>query len=618
MNLLLQKTFERRGYEFDFFDRLYSIGHVLPGNVDQLCEALSIYRKDQKLLVLLTDFDMDGIMCGVEGYAGLSELGFSVALWLPDVSFYGFNRRTIDAIRAMYPNVSGILTGDVGVTCFDGIAYAKSLGLDVFVTDHHLPKSSLPDGNVVVDPYLGDQEHAFPEICGAYVLYQVLRYFAEHYMEPSGYYVQQIERLRMFAGLGTISDGMPLFYENRPLVLDCVRLARFVWDEGQGSLLSYVSGCDVYRRAFFGFYQLLSAFHDAKKFTTADTLDETFFAYYVAPCFNSIKRMDGNIQNAYDVFFGSQEHSLAAIKCLFSLTEKRKRMTKAFFAELKDSTQPWAPYVYITEAASGLRGLLAQQLLSETGEPVFVVAYEDGGYSGSGRCPSWFSMLRDGFHSDVPAFCHSWWAAGHPQAFGFGISDEAALDEFVAFLKEQISKLKPAEEELVFQPDYVISTFGDGDTEPDPELFADFLYELPKLHPFGSGFPEPEGRICFSRQDVESVQVMGSDHNHIKFLLEQRLTIICFFQAELFSPNDLHRVSLDSLPDRIEVTGKLGYNVFRGRRNLQFVGSVTELSDVPVSSAAHSDYEDLLCMLREKQVQLAKESEVEADASVDA
>lgn len=594
MNFLLQRTFENRGYPSDFFDSYFSGGHVLPEHIDTLCGRLSSYQKEQKLLVLLTDFDMDGIMCGVTGYAGFCELGFRVVLWLPDVRCYGFTASTIDEIVKMYPDVSGILTGDVGITCFDGVSYAKQLGLDVFVTDHHKPKASLPAADVIVDPYLGDQTDAFPNICGANVLYQVLRYYAEYFMIPSGHYVSQIERLRLFAGLGTMSDSMPLYHENRSMVQDSVLLARFLWGDGHGRMLSYLDGCPAYRLAFYGFYQVLRAFHRRKKFSDLESLNETFFAYYIAPCFNSIKRMEGNLSDAYDVFFGSGTVAERAVERLLSLTERRKRSVKKYLDEIVNTPQPWAPYVYITDAPSGLRGLLAQDLLSERGEPVFVVAQEGSEYAGSGRCPSWFPFLSCGFREDVPMQFQSWWAAGHPTAFGFGISDEAALDDFVVFLKQQISKLKPPEEELVFHPDYLISTFGDGDTDVDRSLFSEFLFELSHLHPFGSGFPEPEGRICFSRRDVESVFVMGSDFNHIKFQLTSGITVICFFQAELFSPDKYHKVSVSSLPGRIEVTGKLGYNVFRGRRTIQFVGSVTELSGTSSAALVTQDYLSLV------------------------
>lgn len=584
MNLLLERTFENRGYDSDFFDKLVSVGHAFPDRIDDMCRLLDVYRKEQKLLVLFTDFDFDGISCGTLGYAAFSEFGFHTVLWLPDVSWgYGFSRQSVDAILDQYPNASGILTADVGIGAFDGVSYARSKGLDVFVTDHHLPKKSavspdgvrLPDACSVVDSYLSDPDSSFPEICGSYVLYQVLRYYAEYYMDSPGYYIQQVERLRVLAGLGTLSDGMPLYHENRFLVRDTVSFLRFLWCDGTGDMLQYIPGCNVYRSVFYGLYRILDTFFGMGKFQDYHGIDETFLSFYLTPAFNSIKRMCGDITDAYGAFFFGEEQSRECISNIMELTELRKEKTEEAFAILHDSVQPWAPYLYVTEAASGLRGLLAQKMMAETGEPVLVVGRSEDGYSGSGRTPSWYSFLKYG----IPDGPCGWWAAGHPNAFGFGVSDEACIDELIRHLKRTIAEHRPPDEAIEFVPDYLISTVGEGDTDINCELFQDFLYELETCRPFGSGFPEPTGMIRFSKRDVEEFRVMGHNHEHIKMTLEKGLTVICFFQSDLFPQSRDHKVIEDLAPDVIEVTGKLGFNRFRGVTSVQFVGSIANLSD---------------------------------------
>ena len=107
MNRLLEKTFENRGYASDFLDDILTCNHSIPFGTDILCNYLDSYRQSQDLIVLLTDFDFDGICSGVIGLAGLAELGFNVALYLPDVSKgYGFDKdnrnisKTADMIEA--------------------------------------------------------------------------------------------------------------------------------------------------------------------------------------------------------------------------------------------------------------------------------------------------------------------------------------------------------------------------------------------------------------------------------------------------------------------------------------------------------------------------------------
>lgn len=579
MNLLLEKMFENRGYASSFLDNILTCNHSLPLGVKDLCLRLDAYRESQQLIVLLTDFDFDGICSGVIGYGGLSELGFNVALYKPDVTKgYGFGPDEIDDIVRQFPDVRAILTGDVGITAVKGIVYAKALGLDVFVTDHH-KGVGVPQSDVIVDPCRDIDVDSYSFICGANVMYQVLRYYAEHHMTVNrGYYIEQIDRLRVFAGFGTISDSMPLYHENRPIVMDAVQICRMLFADGneESTMHSSIPGCNEYRCMFYGLRALLMAYMEAGKITTNRDITESFFGYYVAPMFNSIKRMGGLVEYAYLVFFGGCEYANQALAYLFDLNMQRKALVADKFDFIYQVSQPWAPYIYLTDAPSGICGLLAQQIMSVTGLPTLVVHSNGDGYIGSGRSPEWLPFLQLG----LPTGC-SWWAAGHDVAFGFGCDNDHSLDLLVKHIEELVHQYKPADSDLELKPDFVISEFGDGDADLDISLLSNYVRSKELCRPFGSGFPTPCTEFRFASRSV-TWRVIGSEQNHLKLTFQNGVNAMAFFDAEkigaIIDPKT-HDVDVNALPVEIVMYGDWDFNIFNDVVTLQFIGHIVNLGD---------------------------------------
>ena len=570
MNRLIERMMQNRGYDVDFFQKIEECKHFLPTNIDMLCERLHHYHQTGERVVLLTDFDMDGISAGVVGFAGMAELGFNVALYLPDTGAYGFDDTDIDNIVSDYADVKAIVTADVGITAFNGVQHAKELGIEMLVTDHHSPAEVLPNASVLVDPVCDKGDDYFPGICGAHVLYLVLRYYAEHYSNDAFFMCQQIDRLRVFAGLGTISDSMPLYYENRPLVRDAVAICRLIYGDDNLSVLDLIDGCEIYRRAFAGLFVMLDTFKSANKLSDVNSIDETFFSYYVAPAFNSVKRMHAEIELAYNVFFGGLDVAKESMERILELTEERKQLVADAFSALLDdrAVQPYAPYVYITDAPAGVRGLLAQQIMSLTGEPVLVVGQSDNGvsYVGSGRCPMWFPFL------DLTATLDYVHPAGHNPAFGVMIDDDEGCAALVSFIRDKLVSQKPSDDTLVVHPDFRISTVDEtADTDIDMELFDDFLHEIDLYRPFGTGFPAPDVELEFRPKDAEWFY-LGKDKNHIKAVLPGGLTLLCFNQASFFPGS----IDASQFPEVTKVRGHLNLNEFAGATTVQFLGKLND------------------------------------------
>ena len=564
MNRLIEKMFENRGYTREYVRAINVPNDDKLLNVDELCARLKDIHDKNIQIVVLPDFDMDGIAAGTVGFAGLAELGFNVALFMPNPDDgYGFTDDTIMRLLNEYPDVGCILTCDVGITCYRGITTAKLCGVDVLITDHHKVQddfNKMMKADVVVDPLREDDNYRLKGICGAYVLYQCLQHYANTYCSP--FMQEQIRRLRVFAGIGTVSDSMPLLHENRQLVRDSVAICRLVYGDGTPWFVNAMLGNDVYRRAFYGLHVALAMFADLGKITKTADINEEFFGFYLAPTFNAVKRMSGDMSIAFGVFFGPNPND--SMSELMSLNDQRKLMVAEYLEQIVNSHQSYAPYIYTTNAPAGILGLIATKLMAIDNEPKVVLRLDEKGYHGSGRSPVWYPFASRGLEE-------GFFIAGHENAFGIGITDSREMKSLHAFLKKDVADVKAATDMSLFgapTPDFVIATDGTGDTGIDITLFVEYLSELEGLRPFGSAFEAPYVKLEFMANEAEWT-VLGSTKQHLKITLPYGFEVLCWNQS--------NKLSYGASGEKITVTGYLGKNEFRGRHTVNFVGDIMEL-----------------------------------------
>lgn len=571
---LMELLFQNRGYDADLLDKisLYDRNEVFL-NVDDLCDRLLGYRARQERVVFVPDYDMDGIMSGVIGFAGLVELGFQASLYIPEPHRgYGFDKEDVDDILSQYPDTKAILTADTGITCFSGVEYAKSKGLAVMVTDHHHQAATLPDADVVVDPMQKADPFSFPEVCGAYVIYCCLLKVAERLGNRNQ--IDQIRRLRMFAGIGTIADSMPVISSNRELVKDAIAIARLLYSNGNTFVVDSIKGTAAYRRVFYGFHQVLTFYKEAGKLNEPSDIDEGFFGFYVTPMFNSVKRLGriGDMSRVFGVFF--KDDPTEDIDYLIQLNDQRKEMVNRYMVNIELSDQPFAPYLYLTDAPLGIAGLLATKLMDATAGPCMVgrIDVDDDGncvFHGSGRSPEWFPFLKLNPAPDLLG------ALGHEGAYGFvmELDDEAlwkdSCETYVKLLEERLQSSKTASQDVIARalvPDFVIADDGTGDTDIDILEFMEFVSEAERMKPFGRGFPEPNILLKFRAGDGEW-KTMGSMQQHLKISLPHGLDVICWNQAEKVE-------QADDPTKECQVWGKLSVNEFHQSVTVQFLGDL--------------------------------------------
>lgn len=550
--VLMTEVMKNRGYDTDYLCSIEEGSVQTMRGMDDMTEKLHALQISGAHIVILPDFDMDGIASGTLGFAGLSEMGFHVSLYIPNSKeSYGFREADIDKILQQHPDVKAILTCDVGSGCYAAISYAKRAGIEMLITDHHSVAVVPADASVVVNPMQSGDSYEHKGICGAFVLWQVINAFAQEY--GTVHQREAIERLRVFAGIGTVSDSMPMLYENRQLVRDTIAICRSVYSEGDFEYIRTMGAGEIYTRAFQGLFYVLKAYQELGKIDCPDDIDEEFFGYYMAPMFNALKRMSVSVEEAFLVFFGDNQEE--RVSNLLALNEQRKVLVEQYLMQIQNETNVHAPYIYVTDAPAGFAGLLAMRLMQASGEPTIVVRKTDDGYEGSVRSPEWYPFLTVAREMNDDRVS----AAGHEAACGISIADDEAMFDLFMYLTGTTNTMRPVEQAPVY--DAVIGIDGCAPFEVD--VMSSYVHDKHVYRPFGSQFEKPVILARFSTEFAVYDHI-GSERQHLRITLPGGIKILCWNQAGAEDGND----------GMLQVLGDINASKFRQVTTYQMEGRI--------------------------------------------
>lgn len=579
----------RRQWTDEYLTEISREDHEPLKDIDTMVRALESARIAGHTVTIAPDFDMDGISSGVLGYAGLKELGFTVNLYIPDYRRgHDLSPADIDDIAEQFPETRVLLTCDGGVNSNDGIRAGQALGWQVLVTDHHQELEPGCAADITVNPCRIDETYALRGICGAHVLYQVLELYAATFQPMKTW---EIRMLRLFAGLGTVSDVMPVLFENRAMVRDSLSIARLLYAAAPKTIPNRFGDFDpdldaidisrtvllqllrtdthdpAYVCALTGFSLLMKAFTQAGKARDIDEIDEGFYGFYVAPTMNSPRRIGTPLSDCFAVFVAETEaQQFAAAQRLIINNDKRRELVVQHLEELTKGDQPLAPEVYFSSAPSGMYGLLANSMMQRTGQPVIVMNRPTSLtdiVGGSARAPGWFDVItrlggRDEF-----------WAVGHQQACGVKLRSAADLDALVDTFREQIQlAIIEAGSGIESEPDLRLGTGPRFDASlSEVDRLIDFVRRVETLRPFGHGFTGPVVEVVL---EGFLVQRIGSEAQHVRIISADGTTCLWWNAAEQ-EFDRLAAMQDDEADPQLRVFGRIGTNVFKDTERVQII-----------------------------------------------
>ena len=431
-------------------------------------------------IVIYGDYDVDGISATAILYECLSSQGAHVRCKLPTRgSGYGLTRPALEALARK--GFTLVITVDNGISAVEEAACAKELGLDLVITDHHLPGETLPDAVAVVDPKRADDESPFKNLCGAGVAFKLCA--ALEGCDPA----ELLEMYGEFVALGTVADVMPLVGENRVLVREGLALLQ-----------------DTMRP---GLHALLESGGYAGKPVTTDTV-----SYGLAPRLNAAGRMDNASVALKLLLCGDEEQATGIAARLAEINTERQQTEQDVFAaacrtletdpaRLQDrvlvvSGEDWHP---------GVIGIVAARLMERYSRPVLVISLHEGEGRGSGRAPDAFDL-----HSALTACAgHLTRFGGHAAAAGIEIEEEK-LPAFRQAINEWAAQHAARPAPVTLQLDAVVTL---------EELDLPNVQELNRLAPFGRENPTPV--LLVQNAVVDGVWAMGAEGRHTRVRLRQ-------------------------------------------------------------------------------------------------
>lgn len=602
---------ERRGWTSNYLASATNPEHPDLLDIDRMAAALHEARTSGKKVTIAPDFDMDGITSGVLGYAGLSELGFDVSLHMPDYTRgHDLTEEDIEEIHRACPGTGVLLTCDGGVNSHRGIAAAKAKGWLTLVTDHHQELEPGSSADITVNPCRIDETYPNKGICGAHVLYQVIERYARTYCPQKTW---EIGLLKLFAGIGTVSDVMPILMENRQLLKDSLSIGRLLhvaapmerkdapWLEPapekidiDGSALLQVlragraEHSEAFVAAFEGYALVLKAFAMNGKLRDRSDLDEGFYGFYLAPAMNAPRRIGTSLLDCFDVFLpGARQDRLDAMQRIIDNNELRKQMvvdhTEQMLEEQAQGLQPHSPWIWFSDAPKGMLGLLANKLMHDAGHPVVVLGKpqeddEARSLSGSARAPEWFDVIASLEAHGDPALS----AIGHAQACGVRVGREELLDGLVDVLRDatEAMALQLAQGPALRHGDLVFGDQPDADAAlVDADELKQLVRMLENLRPFGHGFEQPVYEVHLGLAALR-VKAIGSEKQHLSLTTRAGLRVLWWNRADLLET--LQRLAAKASGDpenevrpqpvaNIRATAKLQLNEFKGHTSVQLV-----------------------------------------------
>lgn len=506
-------------------------------DIDQITQKINDAISQKKSILVYGDYDSDGICATTILYLFLKSKGANVNVFIPNrfENGYGISVDAIEEIVADYaPDL--IVTVDLGITAVEEVEILKEEGIDIVITDHHLPLEETPDC-LILDPKHNNENYGFDALCGAGVAMKLVEAMAGR---------DEANKYLDIAAIATVGDIVPLIDENRAIAKlgiekinkgDCLKSLTFLKNKLE---LDKISSGDI--------------------------------SFKIVPRLNACGRMD-NALKVFDFLIETDEKELeykyAEIESdntlrLASIDKGNKTIEKVL--ENYDTEEP--SVLVKGDFHEGIIGILASRICHEYNKPTIVFTKtENGTLKGSGRSIS--SVDLHSLIASMPDYLENF--GGHKMAVGVEISPDV-FDEFKATLNAKILENVTAEDFVIDDSKY--------DIEITEEDFCEhFVSQVDLLEPFGCDNEKPVFMIKQGKMNVEPISEKAFKHYRC-FTAENRvITGFNFYKnVEILKTESEKQFLVD-----------VGINTFKGKTSINVIAKGLKVRNVVFDDDASQD-----------------------------
>ncbi len=448
---------------------------LLPG-IKKAVERIRKAKEKKEKILIYGDYDVDGITSVSLCLMILKELGLNVDFYIPErlTEGYGLNNEALKLAQAQ--NIHLIITVDCGITNSEEILFAKNLGIDVIVTDHHLPEEGKkPEAMAIIDPMVGECPEELKYLAGVGVAYKLMQALTGDNL------TQHLD----LVALGTIADLAPLTGENRIFIKEGLKQIKESKKEGIKELLK------------------------VSKLTNQE-INSYHIGFLLGPRINAAGRV-ASAKKAVELLstkFSEKANTIA--NELNQQNRERQKIQKKIFEDACDLIEKGEmdsnySIVLVKEGwHPGVAGIVASKVVEKFYLPTIILCLEKGIAKGSGRSIENFHL----FHAikkckDLLLSC-----GGHKLAIGLTLKEEN-VPRFKKRLEEEAkNSLSEDDFQKKINIDSLLSF---------SEITPSFLDDLKKLAPFGRGNPRP----VFASRNLKVGKFLRKNSQHLFCWLEE-------------------------------------------------------------------------------------------------
>ena len=482
-------------------------------------------------IIIIGDYDADGATASACGVLGLKKFGADVSFIVPNrFKFgYGLTPEIVELAAEQKPDL--IITVDNGIASIEGVSNAREKGIDVLITDHHLPADILPDANFIINPNQPDCTFPSKNLCGVGVIFYLLLSLRAYYRNEgkfSNTSEPKLSDLLELVCLGTVADLVTLDFNNRILVSSGIKNMR----SGMGNYgiraIAKLSKKNIY------------------EMKTSD------LSFSIAPKLNAAGRLADMSLGIKCLISETLDEALLYAKQLISLNDQRRSietgMLETALSSINITTNNnYSITLFNSNWHQGVVGIIASRLKEKYYRPTIIFAKDDNGLlKGSGRSISSFH-LRDALDlvsKEYPEIIVTF--GGHAMAAGLAIKEEDFNNFSKAF--ERITKRLLSEDDLNLTVDVDSSIL---DVDLDYKTVNLINKEI-----WGQGFPPP---LFLDEFNIISQRVVAEKHTKL-YLSKDEIN----YDAIFFN-------NVQIQPDRIRAIYSIEVNDFNGAISNQII-----------------------------------------------
>lgn len=480
-----------------------------------------------RLIAVYGDYDADGVTAAALLTLALRELGGQVRPYIPDrfEEGYGLNTDALDKLKA--EGVSLVITVDCGVRSTVEAAHAVAIGIDLIITDHHLPGDEMPPAVAVINPKQSDDPYPDKDLAGVGLAYKLVCALAEASAAGSGSRPLDPDSYLDLVAIGTVADLAPLRGENRSLVR---RGLQNMHKPSRQGVMSLIRVCDI----------------EPARLTCEN------IGFALGPRLNAAGRLE-TAQNALALLLASEPSETGRLaQQLSSQNYERQKVTReiqehALTLAFADDPQPLLLFAADASYNPGVIGLAASRLTELHYRPAIVATIGDVFTRGSCRSIPEFH-ISDALDSCADLLVRH---GGHAAAAGFTVRTDDLPELMIRLRRLAAEKLATSDLQPSLPAD-AVTTLADMEER--------LISELEMLQP--TGIANPAAQFISRGVRVVQKKTVGSDKSHLKLTVTDGRR---WHEAIAFRLGHL----LLEMPETVDLLYRLEWNDFNGHHNLQ-------------------------------------------------